>query len=679
MAIQPAPAIGPPSTSASGTFRAGRNRRFSPSYPFRRPAHRSRIAHRVLGLETEFAYAFQPAEPGGPRPTRREIYRVLRAALKKEVLVLGAAYKKEADFLENGSLVHHEVQIRQFDEGLLEWATPECLTPLELVLYSKSQELLLAQIRAAAEKALAANGFPGRLRLLKNNVDRRGENYGCHENYECLDERSLARRAVRDLVFLAFWTLFLPFFLLPRVLFLIALGVFLVLLLLYFLLHVARRIPLLGLAVRGLADPLDQFLARRGSRLDEDFVRYLSYFIEWLYFPFVKLYSALTRPFLFESYTRGLTAHLACRIVFAGTGRVDLSAPAGFHLSQRADFLDSVQRIFWNERTKPLFDVKNVLIEPATFLATRKRLHILAGDSNLSDVAEFLKVGTTALVVDRIEARGPAGLPVLADPLGALRAISRDPSLTAKVRLAGGEEKTGVEIERLYLLAVREHLRESGVVPLWAGEVMRRWEETLDRLEADLDAAAPEVEWLLKKRILDSLLWGRSSWDRMVRWGPHLARVLAAAERAPGCWIGGAEIVRVLPVLLGEAGMGELLGALERDGLIPEDLPRHLELYLEMKKVDFQFHELDPEEGAWMRLADEGHVTRLLGPDAVRRACHEPPEGTRARPRGLFVKVANERRLAATAGWKELRVQHPRRVISLKDPLGNSTELVEKL
>ncbi len=509
------------------------------------------------------------------------------------------------------------------------------------------------------------------MRFLKNNVDWAGNSYGCHENYECLDEPTRGRRLVRLAGFVLFWTAFLPFFLLPRVISLLAVAVFLVLILGYFLLHLLEKLPVAGLAFGWTTRRIDRFVAERGARLDEDVLRTLSRFFEWLYWPFVHVYSAFCNRFLFRPYVDGLTAHLVTRIVFCGTGRLDLAgSPSGFRLSQRASAIDSVQRIFWNEATKPLYDVKNVLIEPFSVFARTRRLHLLAGDSNLSELAEVLKVGTTALLVDRIERDGAEGLPVLARPLEALDAISADPTLEARVDLADGRSLTALEIQREYLAAVRRSLAETGVTPIWAHDVLAAWADVLGRLESRTDAT-DVVEWATKKSLLDRAIWGRASWTDLVRWGPALEEVAAAARASGSSWTSGAEMLAALP-----GGDADSLG---RRGFERSALADRLDLYLTLRRIDLQFHELDPDAGSWMLLEREGLVGRSLDPERVARAFRNPPSETRARARGAFVRLANERRLVATAGWDRLRVQHPRITVRLADPRGNPSQPLEDL
>lgn len=413
-------------------------------------------------------------------------------------------------------------------------------------------------------------------------------------------------------------------------------------------------------------------MAERGARLDEDFVRALAYFIEWLYYPFVRVYSLFCNRFLFESYRVGLTAHLVSRIVFAGTGRVDLTgSPCGFQISQRAAFVDSVQRIFWNERTKPIFDIKNVLIEPLSFLRRVQRLHLLVGDSNLSEKVELVKVGSTVLLIDRIERRGAAGLPILADPLAALARISGDPSLSATVRLVGGEEITALDLQRRLVAAVVDDLAERTIKPIWAATVLESWRELLDALESGPEPAGRMVEWVLKKQLLDTALWGASRWERLVEVGPLLEAVLDAFSGGDDLPGDGARMLGALPP--------SVRRRVEEGGVAPDELAGLLDVYLVLKRIDLAFHELDPEEGAWARLRRDDHVVRLLEPESVERAMREPPSGTRAATRGAFVRLCNEKRLPGTASWSKIRVQNPRAHLRLADPRGNPEGSLEDL
>jgi len=182
-----------------------------------------------------------------------------------------------------------------------------------------------------------------------------------------------------------------------------------------------------------------------------------------------------------------LTPFLVTRQVLCGTGRW---SPDGFSISQRAEVLhDELSSM--TTRARPLINTRDEpLADPARF----RRLHVISGDSNLSEASALLKVGTLLAVLDAIDvasSKAPAGLAVLelADVAGALRAVAHDPR--AVITLASGRTISALDIQR-------EYLALAGDSPL-----CERWERVLDALESgaedDLDG---EVEWVTKRALL---------------------------------------------------------------------------------------------------------------------------------------------------------------------------------
>src|SRR5262249_4644161 len=110
----------------------------------------------------------------------------------------------------------------------------------------------------------------------------------------------------------------------------------------------------------------------------------------------------------------------------------------------------------------------------------RQRLQVTIGDSNMAPVAEYLKVGTTLLVLDAIEAGELENVPRLRRPLRALRAIAADPNLRATVSLAGGGRASALEIQRFYLDACRRFVDRCAPLHEEARHVLALWEETLE-------------------------------------------------------------------------------------------------------------------------------------------------------------------------------------------------------
>ncbi len=195
-----------------------------------------------------------------------------------------------------------------------------------------------------------------------------------------------------------------------------------------------------------------------------------------------------------ERIVEGMLAFLVTRLVFTGAGRVGLgqaSGTPGFQLSQRADFFEAITGLETTVR-RPLVNTRD---EPHADPRRWRRLHVIAGDANRSETSTLLKLGTASAVVTAIEADALRP-PRLADPLGAVRTVSRDPSCTAALELADGRRLTAVEIQREYHAQVE-------AAACGEPEVNALWSETLDRL-ADDPTACSELDWVAKLTLMES-------------------------------------------------------------------------------------------------------------------------------------------------------------------------------
>ncbi|HEX7838194.1 MAG TPA: proteasome accessory factor PafA2 family protein, partial [Kofleriaceae bacterium] len=137
---------------------------------------------RLVGLETEYAIRFSPA-PGRKRPTNARVFQAYAAAVAGLVATRPGMRDDEL-FIANGGAIHYEAQLRAFNDGLVEGATPECRGPSEVLLYQRAQDALLTEATPIARDALARAGYRGELGLLKNCRDAEGHWYGAQENYE---------------------------------------------------------------------------------------------------------------------------------------------------------------------------------------------------------------------------------------------------------------------------------------------------------------------------------------------------------------------------------------------------------------------------------------------------------------------------------------------------------------
>jgi proteasome accessory factor A len=280
----------------------------------------------------------------------------------------------------------------------------------------------------------------------------------------------------------------------------------------------------------------------------------------------------MSRQTPFSGIVSGLTPFLVTRQVFCGAGRVGLGQDgrhAGFQISQRADFIEAEVGLETTLK-RPIINTRD---EPHADADVHRRLHVIIGDATLCDVATLLKTGTTSLVLALIEAGWLDDRLALADPVREVRAISHDPDLAHRVRLADGRRLTAVQVQREYCDLARKFIDDRGVPDAETQLVLERWERVLDALETDPMQLTGQIDWIAKRAVLD--------------------------------------------------------GYRDRDGLA-WDHPR-------LAAVDLQWADLRPEKGIHRRLSATGRIELLVTDEEVASAVTTPPPDTRAYFRGRCV------------------------------------------
>ena len=641
---------------------------------------------RIVGLETEYALGFAPDRPGGAAPTQAAVFRAVARALKQRLPAVDALYYKGGEFLADGSLLHFEVARLDLPEvGLLEWATPECLGGIEAAIYSRAQEQSLRAALPEAEAELERGGFAGRVVILKNNADRAGNAYGCHESYdvgECgLPPPRWARAAHVTALAVAFAVL-------------VAIGLPLVLVLLG-LLALAAAASAVGLVpglnrparavVEGVQSTIDFLVDAgrgRGSGLVARAALVALQVGAWLV--------TRTAPrVLFTGHLPAVLPFLATRSVVAGAGTI---TPDGrFELTPRAAVIRRSVAAFVAGPNRPMVDVKEHFYRrPLSWRAPRKRLHHLVGDANRSEYAEALKLATTEAVLDALEGGAlddlAARLVLDGGPVAALKATSADPTLRRQVARdrRTGERLTAVQVQRRYLEATWEFFRARGDIRPETKDALVRWSFVLDRLEDDPRTLDQELDWVIKLRLLATTLAaalpGRdesAAWATLAAWGPvnALLEQHAPAESLDDLGRGTRVAARVRTVL-GWWAFRRAARTVARAKLDWAELPAVRAAWLRLKALDLRYHELSREGGPFDRLAEAGRIARIVDPQRVARARVEPPARTRAAIRGAWIRRGNVR-----VGWDRVVIQgadgEPRRTVPLDDPYAHDAVAFE--
>jgi proteasome accessory factor A len=203
----------------------------------------------------------------------------------------------------------------------------------------------------------------------------------------------------------------------------------------------------------------------------------------------------------FTAVISGLTPFFVSRQVVCGSGRVGIGPAgeeAGFQLSQRADYIEvevgletTLKRGIINTRDEPHADADKY-----------RRLHVIIGDANLAEYSTYLKLGTTALVLEMIETGRRFDDLRPADPVRAVHRISHDPTLKVTVELANGRRFTGLDLQFAYLERAAEHIDRYGV-DRESRNVLRVWAQTLEDLSRDPMSCSDRLDWPAKLRLLE--------------------------------------------------------------------------------------------------------------------------------------------------------------------------------
>jgi Pup amidohydrolase len=330
----------------------------------------------------------------------------------------------------------------------------------------------------------------------------------------------------------------------------------------------------------------------------------------------------MSRTLPFSRIAAQVMPHFVSRQIFTGAGKVGSEvAPIGdevvdFQLTQRADFFEeevgletTLKRPIVNTRDEPHCDAQKY-----------RRLHVIVGDANLSEIATFLKIGTSALVLSMIEddwfTRAGTRDFALQAPVTALRQVSYDLTLRRPIPLANGSGITALELQWEHLDLARKYGEECGFDSVGGAdigaEILRRWEDVLIGLESDPMTLATKLDWVAKYRVIN--------------------------------------------------------GYRQRHGLSWSD-PK-------LAAMDLQYHDVRPERSLYARVGME----RMLDPADVERAITEPPTTTRAYFRGKCLQRWGSS--IAAANWDSLVFDlgtDPLRRVPMMEPLRGTKAHVEGL
>ncbi len=299
------------------------------------------------------------------------------------------------------------------------------------------------------------------------------------------------------------------------------------------------------------------------------------------------------------------------RQIFAGAGKVLQTARGAlFCIAQRAEHIwEGVSSA--TTRSRPIINTRD---EPHADAEKYRRLHVIVGDSNMSEWASYLKVGSTALLLRMVEEGTQIRDLTLENPIRAIREISHDTTCTRRVRLANGREASALDMQKEYLGKALRWVDQRGDPVL--KEIATMWELAIDCLEHDQDALVGKVDWVTKRYLLESY---------RARQGVSLAH------------------------------------------------PR-------IAQMDLAYHDVNRKRGLYYLMERRGRAERMCAEEDIERAMEEPPQTTRAKLRGDFIRAAKRKRRDFTVDWVHLKLNdQAQRTVLCKDPFRSSDERVAKL
>mgnify|MGYP000860998290 CR=1 FL=1 len=316
----------------------------------------------------------------------------------------------------------------------------------------------------------------------------------------------------------------------------------------------------------------------------------------------------------FGAVSDGLLPFLISRQLICGAGKiVHTSKGATYALSQRADHIwEGVSSA--TTRSRPIINTRD---EPHADAEQYRRLHVIVGDSNMSETTNLLKVGSADLVLRMLESGVPLRDLSLEVPIRAIREISHDLTGRRSVRLTSGETISALDIQREYLGRAKAFVAAEGAHDPLHDTVLDLWERTLDAVESgDHAKVDTEIDWVIKKRLIEEYA--------------------------------------------------------ARHGLGLED-PR-------LAQLDLAYHDIRRDRGLFHLLSRRGRAARVVTDPEVFRAKTVAPPTTRAALRGRFIKAAQEHRRDFTVDWVHLKLNdQAQRTVLCKDPFLAEDARVDRL
>jgi proteasome accessory factor A len=283
-----------------------------------------------------------------------------------------------------------------------------------------------------------------------------------------------------------------------------------------------------------------------------------------------------------------------------------------FCIAQRAEHIwEGVSSA--TTRSRPIINTRD---EPHADAERFRRLHVIVGDSNMSEFSSWMKVGVTDLVLRMLEANTVMRDLSLENPIRAIREISHDVTCRKKVRLANGRELSAIEVQEEYYERTERFLERRGPDPQ-SKQLLQEWREALDALILqEPERLVRKVDWVAKQSLIENY---------------------------------------------------------RQRHQLPLSHPR-------VALLDLAYHDVNRTRGLYYVLERAGKMERAVAEKEIQRAMREPPQTTRAKLRGDFIRHAKQKRRDYTVDWVHLKLNdQAQRTVLCKDPFRSVDERVEQL
>ena len=291
----------------------------------------------------------------------------------------------------------------------------------------------------------------------------------------------------------------------------------------------------------------------------------------------------MDRKVPFARIVQHMMPFFVTRQVYTGAGKVGYennAEPCEYQISQRADFLETEVGLE-TMHSRPIVNTRD---EPHADPEKYRRLHVIVGDANMAEVSTYLKVGTMAIVLSMVEDDFIEKDLSIDGLVAAFRKVSRDLACRDTIRLKDGRTISAIDHQREFLALAQRYFKERQQPEPWVGEVMGKWEATLDRLAEDPAQLGRELDWVIKRQLIENYVAKHD-----LEWNDH-----------------------------------------------------------RVSMIDLQYHDIRPGKGLYYKLEESEAVDRIVTDDEISKAIYDPPKDTRAYFRGMCLQRYSDEIVSAS-------------------------------